>query len=37
MAKQKPQNTREFAEISGVGKTKLDKYSEEFLSVLQAA
>jgi ATP-dependent DNA helicase RecQ len=35
MAQEMPKNKREFGEISGVGKLKLEKYAEEFLEVLK--
>jgi ATP-dependent DNA helicase RecQ len=35
MAQEMPTNKKEFGEISGVGKLKLEKYAEEFLGVLK--
>ncbi|MBC7471988.1 MAG: DNA helicase RecQ [candidate division SR1 bacterium] len=34
MAQSMPKNKKEFAEISGVGKLKLEKYADEFLEVI---
>jgi len=34
IAKKKPKNSDEFLKISGVGATKLEKYSQEFLAVV---
>ena len=34
MAKSKPKSLEEMLEISGVGESKLDKYGEDFLKVI---
>jgi len=36
MAQYKPKNKSDFAKINGVGPTKLKKYSEEFLSIINS-
>lgn len=36
MVEQRPQTLQDFLKISGVGERKLEKYGQEFLSVLQA-
>lgn len=35
MERRLPQNKNEFADISGVGKSKLDKYADDFLTVIK--
>lgn len=34
MARKKPRTRQEFAEVSGVGETKLQKYADEFLKII---
>jgi ATP-dependent DNA helicase RecQ len=36
MVERQPQNREQFSTISGVGKSKLEKYAEDFLAVIQS-